>query len=174
MPPPRLVQIGVIGAPHGVRGEARVRTFTEDPSSLGAYGALTVGDGPATLTVASLRTLKDDMVVARFEGVTSRETVQALTGKSLSVPREALPTAEDEDDFYRADLIGLRAEHADGTLVGEIVAVQNYGADDLLEIRLTGERRTVLLPFTKAVAPVVDISGGRVIIDLPEGALDAG
>lgn len=174
MPAPRLVQIGVIGAPHGVRGEARVKTFTHDPLSLNAYGPLTLGDGPATLKVASLRPLKDDMVVARFAGVSTREAVEALTGKVLSIAREALPATGDEDDFYHADLIGLRAELADGTLVGEITAVPNYGADDLLEVRLAGERRTVLLPFTKAAAPVVDISGGRVVVTPPEGALDPG
>ncbi|MFC3691360.1 ribosome maturation factor RimM [Chenggangzhangella methanolivorans] len=170
---PRLVQIAVIGAPHGVRGEARVKTFTQDPLSLEAYGPLTVGEGPATLKVASLRVLKDDMVVARFEGVSTREAVQALTGKTLSVAREKLPATDDEDDFYHADLIGLRAERADGTLVGEVTAVPNYGADDLIEIRLAGERRTALLPFTKAVVPVVDVAGGRVVVEPPEGALEA-
>ena len=167
----RLVQIAVIGAPHGVRGEARVKTFTEEPASLKAYGPLVLGEGPATLVVASLRPLKDDMVVARFTGVTTREAVEALTGKALSVGREALPAA-DEDDFYHADLIGLRAELTDGTAVGEVIAVQNFGADDLLEIRLAGQRRTVYLPFTKAVAPEIDLAGGRVVVVPSEGALD--
>ncbi|PZQ11317.1 MAG: 16S rRNA processing protein RimM [Ancylobacter novellus] len=171
MPSSRLVQIAVVGAPHGVRGEARVKTFTEDPLSLKAYGPLIVGDGPATLKVVSLRPLKDDMVVARFEGVATREAAEALTGKALSVSRDALPATDDEDDYYHADLIGLRAELADGTLLGEVTAVQNYGADDLLEIRLAGGRRTVLLPFTKAVVPMVDLAGGRVVVDPPEGAL---
>lgn len=172
MTSPRLIQIAVVGAPHGVRGELRVKTYTQDPTSLGAYGRLVVGDGPDTLKLTSLRHLKDDMVVARFEGVSSREAAQALTGKPLSAPREALPATEDEDDFYHSDLIGLRAEKSDGAGVGEVVAVQNFGADDLLEIRLAGGRRTVYLPFTKAVVPVVDIAGGRVVVEPPEGALD--
>lgn len=172
MAPTRLIQIAVVGAPHGVRGEARVKTFTEDPVSLGNYGPLVVGDGPETLTVASLRHLRDDMVVARFEGVATREAVQALTGKPLSAPRDALPVTDDEDDFYHADLIGLRAELADGSAIGEVVAVQNFGADDLLEIRLADQRRTVYLPFTKAVAPEVDLAGGRIVVDPPQGFLD--
>lgn len=172
MPSSRLVQIAVVGAPHGVRGETRVKTFTEDPLSLKAYGALVVGEGPQTLKVVSLRPLKDDMVVARFEGVSTREAAEALTGKALSIAREALPAADDEDDFYHADLIGLRVELADGTLLGEVAAVQNFGADDLLEIRLAGEKRTALLPFTKAAVPVVDVAGGRLVADPPEGALD--
>lgn len=172
MPAPRLVQIAVVGAPHGVRGEARVKTFTEDPASLKAYGPLVVGEGPQTLKVAALRPLKDDMVVARFEGVSTREAAEALTGKPLSVSRDALPASDDEDDFYHADLIGLRAELADGTLLGEVTAVPNYGADDLLEVRLAGDRRTVLLPFTKEVTPVVDVAGGRVVVAPPEGMLD--
>jgi 16S rRNA processing protein RimM len=171
---PRLVQIAVIGAPHGVRGEARVKTFTEDPLSLKAYGPLTLGDGPSAVKVASLRLLKDDMVVARFEGVSTREAAEALTGKTLSIQREKLPESDDEDDFYHADLIGLRAELEDGTHLGDITAVPNYGADDLLEIRLAGDRRTVLLPFTKAVVPMVDVAGGRVVLAPPEGALEAG
>lgn len=173
MASPRLVQIAVIGAPHGVRGEARVKTFTQDPTSLKAYGPLTLGDGPSTLKVAALRLLKDDMVVARFEGVSTREAVEALTGKTLSIPREKLPESDDDDDFYHADLIGLRAELEDGTYLGDVTAVPNYGANDLLEIRLAGDRRTVLLPFTKAVVPVVDVAGGRVVVAPPEGALEA-
>lgn len=170
MPPPRLVQIAVIGAAHGIRGELRVKTFTQDPTSLGAYGSLRLPDG-RRLEVSSLRLLKGDMVVARFKGVDSREAAEALTGQPLSAPREALP-ATDEDDFYYADLIGLSAVRADGTVLGEVVGVQNFGADDLLELRLAGARRTVYLPFTKAVVPMVDIAAGRVVIDPPEGALD--
>jgi 16S rRNA processing protein RimM len=171
--PSRLVQLGVIGAPHGVRGELRVKSFTGDPKALAAYRSLTDEAGAKTFEIASARPIKDDMLVVRLKGVDTREAAAALTGAGLFVPREALPPAEDEDEFYHADLIGLRAETADGDLVGEITAVHNFGADDLLEIKLAGERRTIYLPFTKAIAPVVDIAGGRVVVDPPEGALDA-
>lgn len=173
MPPPRLVQIGVIGAAHGVRGEVRVRCFTEDPAAIKAYGPLTDAAGGRTIRLVSFRPLKGDMGVARIDGVSTREAAEALTGVGLFAPREALPAPETEEDFYHADLIGLRVETADGATVGEVASLQNFGADDLLEIRLAGERRTVYLPFTKAVVPVVDVAGGRVVIDPPEGALDA-
>lgn len=170
MTSPRLVQIGVVGAPHGVRGEARVKTFTEDPTSLSAYGPLATKDG-RMLAVSSLRLLKGDMVVARFKGVDTREAVEALTGHALFAPREAMP-APDDDEFYHADLIGLRVETASGETIGEVTTVQNFGADDLVEVRLSGSRRTVYLPFTKAVVPVIDFTGGRIVVDPPEGALD--
>jgi 16S rRNA processing protein RimM len=171
--PSRLVQIGIFGAPHGVRGELRVKSFTGDPQALAGYRPLTDETGGRTFEVTSARPLKDDMLVVRLKGVATREAAAALTGVALWVPREALPAPDDEDEFYHADLIGLRAELADGTLVGTVAALQNFGADDLLEIRLAGERRTVYLPFTKAVVPVVDVAGGRVVVAPPDGSLDA-
>lgn len=171
--PTRLVQIGVIGAPHGVRGELRVKSFTGDPQALARYRPLTDEGAKRIFEIAAARPIKDDMLVVRLKGVETREAAAALTGTGLFIAREALPEADDEDEFYHADLIGLRAELGDGSVVGEITAMQNFGADDLLEIRLAGERRSVYLPFTKTVAPVVDIAGGRVVVDPPEGALDA-
>lgn len=173
MPQPLLVQIGVIGAAHGVRGEVRVKAFTADPTALKRYRPITDAAGARTFTVAGLRPLKDDMLVVRFKGVDTRDAAEALNGVGLFAPRSALPPTDDEDDFYYADLIGLRAETADGATIGEVVAVQNFGADDLLEIRLARARRTVYLPFTKAVVPTVDLAGGRVVIEPPQGALDA-
>ncbi|GLK68949.1 ribosome maturation factor RimM [Hansschlegelia plantiphila] len=172
MPLPRLVQIGVIGAAHGVRGELRVKSFTGEPAALARYGELSDPSGGRSFAVESFRPLKDDMLVVRFRGIATREAAEALTGTGLFLPREALPDSGDEDEFYHADLIGLRVESPDGTPLGEVVALQNFGADDLMEIRLADERRTVYLPFTKAVVPVVDVAGGRVVVDPPDGALD--
>ena len=168
----RLVQIGVFGAPHGVRGELRVKSFTADPQALAGYRPLTDEAGARRFEVASARLLKDDMLVVRLKDVADRDAAAALTGVGLFVPREALPPAEDEDEFYYADLVGLRAETVDGARLGEVIAVTNFGADDLLEIRLDRGRRTIYLPFTKVVAPLVDIAGGRVVVQPPEGALD--
>lgn len=172
MPPPRLVQIGVIGAAHGVRGEVRVKSFTAEPGALARHQPLTGPGGAPAFTVAALRPLKDDMVVVRFRGIDSRDAAEALNGLGLFVPRDALPPT-DEDEFYHADLIGLRVETADGTVLGEVIAAPSFGADDLLEVRLTGpRRRAVFLPFSKAVVPVVDVAGGRVVVDPPDGWLD--
>lgn len=172
MPPSRLVQIGVIGAAHGVRGEVRVKAFTADPTALKRYKPVTTVDGARAFAVATLRPLKDDMLVVRFQGVDTREAAEALNGTGLFLPRDALPKTDDEDEFYQADLIGLRVETADGALIGDVVAAPNFGADDLIEIRLAGQKRTVYLPFTKAVVPVVDIAGGRLVAEPPEGLLD--
>jgi 16S rRNA processing protein RimM len=171
--PDRLVQIGVIGAAHGVRGEVRAKAFTAEPAALKRYRPVTSGDGSRNFSITALRLLKDDMVVLRLAGVDTREAAEALNGVGLFVPREALPRATDEDEFYHADLIGLRVELADGTHLGEVAAVQNFGADDLLEIRLVGASRTVYLPFSKAVVPIVEVAAGRVVVEPPEGALDA-
>ena len=172
MPASRLVQIGVIGAAHGVRGEVRVKAFTADPTALKRYAPVTDAAQTRSFAVAGLRPLKDDMLVVRFQGVDTREAAEALNGTGLFLPRAALPTPADPDEFYNADLIGLRVESAAGALLGHVAAVPNFGADDLLEVRLEGRSETVYLPFTKAVVPVVDIAGGRLVADPPEGFWD--
>ncbi len=161
------IMVGVVGAAHGLRGEVRVKTFTGTPAAIGDYGPLATADG-RLLTVAALRPLKDDMVVVRFEEVADRNAAEALTDTGLFVERARLP-APDTDEFYHTDLIGLAAELPDGGRLGRVTGVENYGGGDLLEIALPhGER--VLVPFRKAFVPVVDIGGGRLVVE-PE-ALD--
>lgn len=166
------IAVARIGAAHGVRGEVRLKSYTEDPLAVRDYGVLEASDGRAfTITAARPAAGKSpDMLVVRLEGVSTREDVEVLNGLELSVPRDKLPAAE-EEEFYHADLIGLDVTMKDGTKVGTIVAVQNFGAGDLLEIApSTGP--TVLAPFTRAVVPEIDIAGGRVTIDPPPGLLD--
>ena len=160
-PPARLV-VGVVGAPHGIRGEVRVKCFTEDPAALGRYGPLTSTDGRVRVEIAALRPLKDDLVVVRLKGVTTREAAAALTGTTLHLDRSALPEAG-EEEFYHADLVGLAARLPDGTALGRVVAVQNHGAGDLLEIARDGAD-TLLIAFTRAFVPVIDVAGGRVVV----------
>jgi 16S rRNA processing protein RimM len=160
----RRVVLAVLGAPHGVRGELRVKTFLADPMALGDYGALSLPDG-RTLTLAAARPLKGDMVVARFAEVTTREAAEALNRLELGVPRSALPPEDDADSFYHADLIGLAAETAEGAPLGVVAALYDFGAGDVVEIRGPGGAR--LMPFTKAVVPVVDIAGGRIVVVPP-------
>ncbi|MCW2283716.1 16S rRNA processing protein RimM [Rhodoblastus acidophilus] len=158
------VLVGVFGAPHGVRGELRVKSYTQDPLSLADYDGLHDGAGrPVEITAARL--LKDDLLVVRVKGVSDRDAAQALTHTKLFIPREKLPPTE-EDEFYTRDLIGLRAETPEGELIGTIVAVPNYGAGDILEIAPPAGD-TLLYPFTHAVVPTVDIKGGRVIVVPP-------
>ncbi|PPQ40315.1 16S rRNA processing protein RimM [Rhodoblastus acidophilus] len=158
------ILVGVFGAPHGVRGEIRVKSYTQDPLSLADYDGLHDGAGRA-FEIVSARPLKDDLLVVRVKNVNDRDAAQALTHTKLYVPREKLPPTE-EDEFYTRDLIGLRAETEDGAVLGTIVAVPNYGAGDILEVAPpAGE--TLLYPFTRAVVPTVDVKGGRVIVIPP-------
>jgi 16S rRNA processing protein RimM len=164
------VLVGVFGAPHGVRGEIRLKSYTQDPASIAAFGALHDSAGREFVLTAS-RPLKDDLLVVRVKGVADRDAAQKLTHVKLFIAREKLPPP-DEDEFYCCDLIGLRAETAGGDLLGTIVAVPNYGAGDILEVAPpAGE--TLLFPFTRAVVPQIDLAGGRVIVEPPQ-EVDAG
>ncbi|MEJ1159781.1 ribosome maturation factor RimM [Prosthecomicrobium sp. N25] len=168
----KRILVGQIGAAHGIRGEVRVKSFTEPMEALADYGPLASEDGSRTLTVQRLRP-NDTVLVVKFREVPDRNAAEALNGTRLFVDREALPATDDEETFYHSDLIGLRAEDADGTVHGTILAVANFGAGDLLEIQ-PPEGSTVYLPFTRAFAPVVDLAGGRVVIAPPEGLFGGG
>ncbi len=160
------VLLGRFGAAHGVRGEIRLQSFTADPAAISSYGPLFDKSGARRFVISALRPLGKDMFVARVEGIADRTGAEALTGQELYLPRAALPEP-DEDEFYLADLEGLRAETADGEALGRVVGLRNFGAGDILEIE-PPEGETFLLPFTKTVVPIVDIAGGRIVIVLPE------
>jgi 16S rRNA processing protein RimM len=153
-----------IGAAHGVRGEVRLWTFTEDPLSVASYGPLESSDGSRKFTIKRVRAAKTHLV-ATLDGVTTREAAEPLNGVELYVARDKLPTPSD-GEFYHADLIGLAAETTTGEPLGAIVAVHNFGAGDIIEIA-PARGPTVMLPFSNAVVPVVDIAGGKVVIDKP-------
>ena len=166
MPLPRRLHVATIGAPHGVKGEVRVKSFTADPTAFKDYGALQDERGEWSFTVQALRFVKDDMCVARFKSIDDRNAAAALTHTKLYALRVNLPPVED-GEYFHADLIGLRAETADGAWLGAVIAVQNFGAGDLLEIAPPGGGETLLLPFTNAVAPLVDLAGSRIVIERP-------
>lgn len=161
-----LVLLGRFGAAHGVRGEIRLQSFTADPLAIASYGPLTDESGARAFRLLSVRPQGKDMLVARVEGVTDRAGAEALRGVELYVTRDKLPGPE-EDEFYLADLVGLRAETLDGTLIGPVVAVRNFGAGDILEVAPEAGGETLMFPFTKAVVPTVDVTGGRVVIEPP-------
>jgi 16S rRNA processing protein RimM len=163
------VLVAQIGAAHGLRGEVRLRSFTAEPMAVKEYGALESEDGAHAFTIEALRPAKD-VLIARLAGVTDRDAAEQLRNVKLYVPRARLPEPE-TDEFYHADLIGLAAVATDGRELGTVVALQNFGAGDLIEMkRLDGA--TELLPFTKAVVPEVDVAGGRIVVDWPESATD--
>jgi len=163
MPKPQNpVQMAVIGAAHGIKGEVRVKTFTGDPAALGGYGLLYAKDG-RSFEVADIRP-QGEVVVVRFKGVADRNAAEALNGIELFVDRAALPADLDEGEFYHADLVGLSVKDDAGAVIGKVTAVQNYGGGDILEIALGGSGE-VLIPFTSAAVPEVSVAGGYIIVD---------
>jgi 16S rRNA processing protein RimM len=155
------VCVGRIGAAHGLRGEVRLQSFTADPMAITRYGALETKDGAQSLEIETARPAKD-MLVARFKGVGDRTAAERLRNVELYVPRARLPATEAEE-FYHADLIGLAAVSPAGEEIGSVVAVHNFGAGDVLEIRPHGGA-TLMLPFTEAVVPQVDIAAGKLVV----------
>ena len=159
------VLLGRIAAAHGIRGEVMIHAYTEPPENIAAYGPLTDRSG-ARVFYIEYRRVTAKGVVARLTGVSDRGAAEALKGTDLYVVRDRLPPAA-EGEFYHWDLIGLAAVDAEGRLIGEIVAVQNYGAGDLLEVRLTGAATTQLIPFSDAFVPQVDLIAKRAVLVLP-------
>lgn len=157
----RRILVGEIGRPHGVKGLVKLKSFTEDPAAIARYGPLTDAAGARHF---ALTLLADGL--ARIEGVADRDAAARLTGTKLYVAREALPPPEDEE-FYLADLIGLAARTQAGEGLGQVAAVDDHGGGAFLVLR-AGDGRESLLPFTRAVVPVIDVAGGFVIVVPPE------
>jgi 16S rRNA processing protein RimM len=163
----RLILVGRVGGAFGVRGEVRITSYTDDPAALVRYRELLREDGSPGLTLTAGRPHKGALV-ARAKEVATREDAEALRGLGLYLARDAFPAA-DEDEFYLADLIGLRVEGPDGVEIGRIKNVQNFGAGDLLEIApLSGP--SWWLPFTKEAVPAVRIADGVVVAVKPAEA----
>lgn len=161
------VLLGVVAAPHGVRGLVRIRSYTENPMAVAAYGPLSDESGKKEYRVEALSAARD-AVLARIEGVADRTSAEALRGLRLYVERERLPQTS-EREWYEADLIGLAAVGTDGRDWGKVVAFHDFGAGSVMEV--TGG---VMLPFTDEAVPEIDLSGGKVVVDPPAGLLAGG
>lgn len=166
------VCVGAIAGAFGVKGQARLRSFTEDEMDIGAFGPVSTEDGKTTYDLEVERVPKAGFVIAWLAEGLSREDVEALKGTRLYISRDKLPQLADPEEFYHSDLIGLFADLEGGKPFGKVVSVQDFGAGDLLEVRLNGTKKTVFLPFTKEAVPVVDVAGGKVVIQPPEGLFD--
>jgi 16S rRNA processing protein RimM len=160
----------VMGA-QGLKGEVKVKTFTQSPEALRAYGVLHDANGK-TYEITAFRTAKPGEAVIAFKGIGNRETAEALRGTQLFVTRGKLPVTG-ADEFYHADLIGLEAFDAEGRLVGKVAAIHNFGASDVIEIA-SANGDGIMLAFTKETVPVIDIAGGRIEIAVPEYDEDEG
>jgi 16S rRNA processing protein RimM len=155
--------LGQIGAAHGVRGEVRLHSFTADPSAIANYGPLETDDG-RVFEIEALRPAKDHFV-AKILGIADREAAERLVNVKLYVPRERLPEPVETDEFYHADLIGLAVVDRAGRKLGSIVAVHNFGAGDLIEVRPDAGGKTELLPFNETTVPEVNLAAGRLVVD---------
>ena len=166
----RDVLLAVIIGAQGLKGELRVKTFTEKPDALATYRALHTADG-RRFTVTAARGTKPDEAVLTVAEIKDRAAAESLKGTELFVTREALPATGD-DEFYHADLIGLRAEDSEGRVLGTVHAVHNYGAGDVIEIARPSSDGsggdTVLLPFTRETVPMIEIDKGRILVAVPE------
>ncbi|HEY4113361.1 MAG TPA: ribosome maturation factor RimM [Rhizomicrobium sp.] len=159
------VLLGVVIGAQGLKGEVKVKSFTEAPEKLGAYGPLHARDG-RRFVVKSVRGGKGSSIVA-LDGVASRDAAEALKGVELYVARGALPAVE-AHEFYHADLLGLHAEDTEGRGIGKVIAIHNFGAGDVIEIECDDGQGTVLMPFTAEIVPTIDIAERRIVIAAPE------
>jgi 16S rRNA processing protein RimM len=157
------VCVGQIGAPHGVRGEVRLRSFTGEPDAITQYGPLETEDG-RLLKIETLRAAKDHFVAA-LAGIDDRDAAEKLANLKLYVPRERLPALVDTDEFYHADLIGLAVVNKAGDRLGTVLAIHNFGAGDLIEVRLDANGKTEMIAFNESNVPIVDIAAGKIVID---------
>jgi len=161
----KLVVMGVITAAHGIRGEVKLKSFTANPEDIAAYGPLLIENGPRVARILSLKPARGQFI-ARLEGIDERTAAEALKGKKLKLERARLPEPE-EEEFYYSDLIGLKAVDGAGRELGEVAAVHDFGAGDLLEIRPRGGGKSFFLPFTREAVPEIDIAGGAITICPP-------
>ena len=162
-----MLLMGVIVGAKGIKGEVKIKSFTEDPEDIAAYGPLMDASGKTTFNLKIVG-LSKGLPVARIKGISDRNAAEALKGTELYVSRDRLPETEEEEEYYHADLIGLPVFFQDGTKFGTILRLHDFGAGDMLEIvpEGKGEKAAVLVPFTVEMVPEVDISGHRVVVEL--------
>lgn len=162
-PGKRLICLGAFAGAHGVRGDVKIRTFTEAEENIAAYGPLTTEDGKRAFTLKVARLLKPGLMLARAAEISTREEAEAVAGLRLHIARERLPPAS-EGEFYIEDLIGLSAFDLTGAPLGRLVAVHDFGAGEFLEL-FADEKDPLYIPFSNAAVPSIDLTGGRIVID---------
>ena len=162
--------LGEIGAAQGLKGEVRLRSYTQDPAAIASYGPLEDESGMRAIEIESVR-VTPKALVARIKGVRTREAAEALTGTKLYLPRALLP-AREEGEWYHSELIGLAVVDGEGEPIGTVVAVHNFGASDILEVQPASGGATVLVPFTEETVPEVDIAQGCLVLVPPEGLFE--
>ena len=169
MPKHSRIVLGVITGVHGIQGEVKLKSFTADPEAIASYGPLDVSNG-TTVNIKSLK-LHKDFFRARLEGITDRNAAEALKGLELSIPRDRLPEPED-DEVYHSDLIGLAVLDSDAANIGTVIDILDFGAGELLEMKLQNVKASVLMPFNTQTVPEINLDAGTLSIDPPDGLLN--
>jgi len=157
------ISLGVIGAAHGVRGDLKVKSFTETPEDLARYVPLYLGEGGEEVRIAKIRTVQGDKMVVHLEGIDDRNQAELLKGLHLMIERTQLPEINDEDTFYHTDLIGLQVLSEKGEPLGSVISVNDFGAGDILEIKLTSGQ-VILVAFTKDYVPEISLEKGILVV----------
>jgi 16S rRNA processing protein RimM len=165
----KRICVGIVTGAHGIQGAVRVKSFTSEPKDVARYGPLEDETGERHFSLRLVGSAKG-VVIARLAGIADRDRAEGLRGLRLYLPRAALPPAADEE-YYHADLIGLAAALADGTALGHVQAIHDFGAGDTLEIARP-EGPPAMVPFTRRVVPIVDLAAGRLVVDPPPGLID--
>lgn len=170
----KRICLGQIGSAHGIKGHVRLKPFTGEPEAFGDYGRLDDEAGTTAFKITALRPIKGGMLVVKFKGINDRNAAEALNGVKLYVDRERLPVLEDIDDFYVEDLIGMSVIDLAGTSYGTVISVDNFGAGDLLDIKVKNGP-SVLVPFTRKAVPKVALGTRCITLDpAAAGLLDEG
>lgn len=162
----RRMLLGEITTVHGIRGEVVVRSYTADPAAVAGYGPLETEDGSRSIDLTVHRVTPKGGVIASVRGIADRTAAEKLRGTKLFIARDKMPEPE-PGFYYHEDLVGLTVVSADGAIVGRVAAIHNFGAGDIVEVRLDGRKETELFPFTNAVVPNVDIAAGRLTLVPP-------
>jgi 16S rRNA processing protein RimM len=163
------IAVGALAGAFGVHGEVRLKSYCADPMAIADYGPLHTEDGTSYSQIV-FTGQAPNALIARVQGIISKEQADALKGQLLYADRDRLPPLEDEE-YYYSDLIGLAVQDTGGNALGTVRAVHNHGAGDLIEVIGSGKSATILLPFTRAVVPTVDLAARRIVVDPPEGLL---
>ena len=163
----KLICVGVITSAHGIKGAVKIRSFTEDPAALAGYSPLYNSDASRKFVIKTLSE-NGEMLIAQITGISNRNDAEMLGGTELFVYRDMLPEVA-EDEFYYEDLIGLHVKSSiNNNDLGVVTSVYNHGAGDIIEIRLEASGKSELLAFTKENVPEINISGGYIVISLPD------
>jgi len=160
-PPQNPILLGVVGGAHGIKGEVRIKSFTEDPTDIKAYGPLFDAKGNK-YTIRTAR-IQKNVVVVTINEIADRNGAELLNGTELFVDRSALPE-DDEDEFYQSDIVGMAVESVDGVAIGTVIAFHDFGAGEVIEIK--PERgSSVMIPFSEAAVPDIDVERRVMIVE---------